>query len=61
MYEPKVRNSQTDKLMKAVMLLNNEEDAYRFFEDLATVKELKSMVWEERARQVRRVFTVSQS
>ncbi len=43
MYEPKVRNSQTDKLMKAVMLLNNEEDAYRFFEDLCTIPELISI------------------
>lgn len=43
MYEPKVRNQQTDLLMKAVLLLKNEEDAYRFFEDICTIPEIKSI------------------
>lgn len=43
MFEPKVRNSQTDLLMKAVLVLKNEEDAYRFFEDLCTIPEIKSI------------------
>ena len=43
MFEPKVRNHQTDLLMKAVLLLNNEEDAYRFFEDICTIPEIKSI------------------
>ena len=43
MFEPKVRNRQTDKLMKAVISLDNEEDAYRFFEDLCTIPEIRSI------------------
>lgn len=43
MYEPKVKNGQTDLLMEAVLHLNNAEDAYRFFEDVCTIAELKSM------------------
>jgi uncharacterized protein YerC len=31
MFEPKIRNSQTDLLMKAMLTLQSEEDAYRFF------------------------------
>ena len=43
MFEPKIRSSQTDMLMKAVLALDNEEDAYRFFEDLCTIPEIKSI------------------
>ena len=43
MFEPKIRNPQTDLLMKAVLTLKNEEDAYRFFEDLCTIPEIKSI------------------
>ena len=43
MFEPKIRNHQTDLLMKAILLLQNEEDAYRFFEDICTIAEMKSM------------------
>ena len=43
MFEPKVRNKQTDLLMKAILLLDSEEDAYRFFEDLCTIPEIKSI------------------
>lgn len=43
MYEPKVKNHQTDLLMKAILSLKNEEDAYRFFEDLCTIPEIKSI------------------
>lgn len=43
MFEPKIRNAQTDLLMKAVLTLRNEEDAYRFFEDLCTIPEIKSI------------------
>ena len=42
-FEPKIRNRQTDMLMKAVIRLQNEEDAYRFFEDLCTIPEIKSI------------------
>ena len=43
MFEPKIRNTQTDLLMKAILTLKNEEDAYRFFEDLCTIPEIKSI------------------
>lgn len=43
MFEPKVRSEQTDLLIKAVLQLQSEEDAYRFFEDICTIAELKSM------------------
>lgn len=43
MFEPKVKNHQTDMLMKAILSLKNEEDAYRFFEDLCTIPEIKSI------------------
>ena len=43
MFEPKIRNKQTDLLMKAILTLKNEEDAYRFFEDLCTIPEIKSI------------------
>ena len=43
MYEPKVRNEQTELLMNAVLHLTSAEDAYRFFEDVCTIAELNSM------------------
>ena len=43
MSTPRVKNPQTDLLMKAVLSLENEEEAYRFFEDVCTVAEFKSM------------------
>ena len=43
MSESKIRSEQTDLLMKAVLELDSEEMAYRFFEDLCTIAELKSM------------------
>ena len=43
MFEPKVRNEQTDLLMEAVLKLQSQEDAYRFFEDVCTIAEMKSM------------------
>ena len=43
MFEPKIQNRQTDMLMQAVLLLETEEDAYRFFEDLCTIPEIRSI------------------
>lgn len=43
MFEPKIRNEQTDLLMEAVLHLETAEDAYRFFEDICTIAEVKSM------------------
>ena len=41
MFEPKVKNHQTDLLVKAILILQNEEDVYRFLEDLCTIPEIK--------------------
>ena len=43
MFEPKLKSEQTDLLMKAVLRLTSVEDAYRFFEDICTIAEVKSM------------------
>lgn len=43
MFEPKVKNEQTDMLMKAIVSLHDIEDAYRFFEDLCTIPEIRSI------------------
>ena len=32
----KLKNSDTDFLFKAILSLENEEECYRFFEDLCT-------------------------
>ncbi|MBR2718119.1 MAG: hypothetical protein IKB78_02315 [Clostridia bacterium] len=43
MFESKVRNQQVDLLMEAVLRLNTVEEAYRFFEDICTIPELRSI------------------
>ena len=43
MFEPKVKNAQTELLMQAVLALETTEDAYRFFEDICTIAEVKSI------------------
>ena len=43
MFEPKIQNRQTDLLMRAVLALETEEEAYRFFEDLCTIPEIRSI------------------
>ncbi|PKM84197.1 MAG: TrpR-like protein YerC/YecD [Firmicutes bacterium HGW-Firmicutes-11] len=42
-YESKLKNVETDDLFKAVLLLKNEEECYRFFEDICTIKELQAI------------------
>ena len=43
MYEPRIRSEQADLLMDAILCLKDSEDAYRFFEDICTIAEVKSM------------------
>jgi TrpR-related protein YerC/YecD len=43
LYNSKLKDSFTDKLFEAILLLENEEECYRFFEDICTVSELKSI------------------
>ncbi|GAB1475608.1 YerC/YecD family TrpR-related protein [Bacillota bacterium] len=42
-YESKLKNHETDELFKAVLLLKTEEECYRFFEDICTIKELQAI------------------
>lgn len=35
-------SNQTDELFRSILLLNNIDDCYRYFEDLCTVKEIQS-------------------
>lgn len=43
MYNSKLKDPFIDKLFEAVLLLENQEECYRFFEDICTVSELKSI------------------
>ena len=43
MFTPRIQNEETDQLMDAVLELKDREEAYRFFEDVCTVAELKSI------------------
>jgi len=38
---PRWRDELTDQLFKAILLLKNEKECYNFFEDLATINEIK--------------------
>lgn len=38
-----IRDNLTDQLFKVVLSLKDEEQCYRFFEDICTVTELKAM------------------
>lgn|SRR5690625_1540092 len=42
-YNPKFRDELTDKLFEAVLSLETMEECYRFFEDLATIGEIKAL------------------
>ena len=43
MFTPTVKSKQTDLFMQAVLELNSIEEAYRFFEDVCTIQEMKSI------------------
>lgn len=43
MFESKVRNEATDMLVKALLLLESEEECYRFLEDICTYKEIQDL------------------
>lgn len=42
-YQSKLKDPFIDALFEAILLLENEEECYRFFEDICTVAELKSI------------------
>ena len=43
MYDSKLRNAETDALFRAILSLKTEEDCYRFFEDVCTIKEIRDI------------------
>ena len=47
-YKSKLSSDENDELFKAILALETEEECYRFFEDLMTIKELQSIAqrWE---------------
>lgn len=42
-YESRFKNKDIDELFKAILSLENEEECYRFFEDICTVNEIRSI------------------
>ena len=42
-YDSKLKNKDVDGLFEAILLLENLEECYRFFEDICTVKELQAI------------------
>ncbi len=42
-YNSKIRNKHTDELFEAILSLKDLEECYRFFEDVCTIKEIKSI------------------
>ena len=43
MYESRIADASIDKFFEALSVLESKEDYYRFFEDVCTVVELKSI------------------
>ena len=43
MYESKMKSEETDHLFQAILSLKNEEECYRFFDDLCTYSEIRAM------------------
>ncbi|MBZ4653862.1 MAG: Trp operon repressor family [Peptococcaceae bacterium] len=42
-YDSRLKDEFTDKLFEAILLLETEEECYRFFEDICTVAEIKAI------------------
>lgn len=43
MYETRLRNPQTERLVKALLSLENEEECFRLLEDLCTIREVRDL------------------
>lgn len=41
--DDRLKDDLTDSLFEAIMLLKNKEECYRFFQDIATVAEIKAL------------------
>lgn len=42
-YESKLKSQSVDRLFEAILELKNLDECYRFFEDICTVNEIKSL------------------
>lgn len=42
-YDSKLKREDIDEFFKAVLMLESEEDCYRFFEDICTINELHAI------------------
>ena len=42
-YDSKLKRQDVDELFEAVLTLKDEEDCYRFFEDICTINEIYSI------------------
>lgn len=42
-YDNRLKDPMVDRLFEAILSLENHEDCYRFFEDICTVSEIKSL------------------
>ena len=40
---PKLKDELVDRLFQGILLLENQEECYQFFEDICTISELKSL------------------
>ena len=43
MFTPRYQNEQTDRLVKALLALENTDEVYRFLDDILTIQEMKSI------------------
>ncbi len=41
--DSRIKSDQVDSFFEAVLLLENKEECYKFFEDICTIKEIKSI------------------
>ncbi len=42
-YESKFKREDIDELFKAILMLKDEEECYRFFEDICTINEIHAI------------------
>ncbi len=42
-FEPKFKNTFTDEFIEAILLLEDEDECYRFLNDICTIKEIHTM------------------
>lgn len=42
-YDSKFKRDDIDELFRAILLLEDEEDCYRFFEDICTINEIHAI------------------